>query len=108
MFDVFGSVKGLLKLDSVAIDNTVFRMHYKATVVFLVVSSLLVTSKQYIGDPIDCIVEGERCCGHGRCKNAFVLQLLGATSQQRRAVSHPSSGVTSSFFVQFIIQIAVQ
>ena len=57
MFDVFGSVKGLIKLDSVCIDNNVFRLHYKATFVILVVASLLVTSKQYIGDPIDCIVE---------------------------------------------------
>ena len=57
MFDVFGSVKGLIKLDSVCIDNKVFRLHYKATFVILVVASLLVTSKQYIGDPIDCIVE---------------------------------------------------
>ncbi len=29
MFDVFGSVKGLIKLDSVCIDNNVFRLHYK-------------------------------------------------------------------------------
>ena len=58
MFDVFGSVKGLIKLDSVCIDNNIFRLHYKATVIFLIVFSLLVTSRQYIGDPIDCIVEG--------------------------------------------------
>ena len=57
MFDVFGSVKSLLKLDSVCIDNNVFRLHYKATVVILVAFSLLVTSRQYIGDPIDCIVD---------------------------------------------------
>lgn len=57
MFDVFGSVKGLLKLDSVCIDNNVFRMHYKATVIILIAFSLLVTSRQYIGDPIDCIVD---------------------------------------------------
>lgn len=57
MFDVFGSVKGLLKLDSVCIDNNVFRLHYKATVIILVMFSLLVTSRQYIGDPIDCIVD---------------------------------------------------
>ncbi|XP_012253835.1 innexin inx2 [Athalia rosae] len=57
MFDVFGSVKGLLKLDSVCIDNNVFRLHYKATVVILIAFSLLVTSRQYIGDPIDCIVD---------------------------------------------------
>uniref|UniRef100_A0A1B6EWA1 Innexin n=1 Tax=Cuerna arida TaxID=1464854 RepID=A0A1B6EWA1_9HEMI len=57
MFDVFGSIKGLLKLDSVCIDNNVFRLHYKATVVILVAFSLIVTSRQYIGDPIDCIVD---------------------------------------------------
>lgn len=57
MFDVFGSVKGLLKIDSVCIDNNIFRLHYKATVVILVAFSLLVTSRQYIGDPIDCIVD---------------------------------------------------
>lgn len=58
MFDVFGSVKGLLKLDSVRIDNNIFRLHYKGTVIILIAFSLLVTSRQYIGDPIDCIVEG--------------------------------------------------
>ncbi|XP_046399473.1 innexin inx2 [Ischnura elegans] len=57
MFDVFGSVRGLLKLDSVCIDNNVFRLHYKATVIILIAFSLLVTSRQYIGDPIDCIVD---------------------------------------------------
>ena len=57
MFDVFGSVKGLIKLDSICIDNNVFRLHYKATCIILIVASLLVTSRQYIGDPIDCIVE---------------------------------------------------
>ncbi|XP_052868573.1 innexin inx2 [Anopheles cruzii] len=57
MFDVFGSVKGLLKLDQVCIDNNIFRLHYKATVVVLIAFSLLVTSRQYIGDPIDCIVD---------------------------------------------------
>uniref|UniRef100_U5EUV3 Innexin n=1 Tax=Corethrella appendiculata TaxID=1370023 RepID=U5EUV3_9DIPT len=57
MFDVFGSVKGLLKLDHVCIDNNIFRLHYKATVIILIAFSLLVTSRQYIGDPIDCIVD---------------------------------------------------
>ncbi|CAI6376307.1 unnamed protein product [Macrosiphum euphorbiae] len=57
MFDVFGSVKGLLKIDSVCIDNNMFRLHYKATVIILVSFSLIVTSRQYIGDPIDCIVD---------------------------------------------------
>ena len=57
MFDVFGDVKSLIKLESICIDNNVFRLHYKATFIILVLASLLVTSKQYIGDPIDCVVE---------------------------------------------------
>jgi len=57
MFDVFGSVKGLLHLDTICIDNNIFRLHYKATVIVLITCSLLVTSRQYIGDPIDCIVD---------------------------------------------------
>ncbi|XP_068234407.1 uncharacterized protein [Palaemon carinicauda] len=58
MYDVFGSIRGLLKIDSVSIDNNIFRLHYKATMFILVAFSLLVTQKQYFGDPIDCIVEG--------------------------------------------------
>ncbi|XKL67396.1 hypothetical protein PGB90_002887 [Kerria lacca] len=57
MFDVFGSVKGLLKIDSICIDNNIFRLHYKVTVIILIAFSLIVTSRQYIGDPIDCIVD---------------------------------------------------
>ncbi|QQP57149.1 Innexin, partial [Caligus rogercresseyi] len=48
MFDVFGSVKILIKIDSICIDNNVFRLHYKATVILLIILH---------GDPIDCIVE---------------------------------------------------
>lgn len=57
MYDVFGSIRSLLKVDSVSIDNNIFRMHYKATMFILVAFSLLITQKQYFGDPIDCIVD---------------------------------------------------
>lgn len=57
MLQVFSSLRSLLKLDQICIDNTVFRLHYKVTVVILVTFSLIVTSRQYIGDPIDCIVD---------------------------------------------------
>lgn len=53
--DIFGSLRSLIKIDQVCIDNNVFRLHYKATVIFLVGFSLLVTGRQYFGDPIDCI-----------------------------------------------------
>jgi len=58
MFDVFGELQKFLKFDSYRIDNNVFRLHYKATVMVFACASLLVTSGQYIGDPIDCIVDG--------------------------------------------------
>lgn len=58
MYDVFGSIRGLLKIDTVSIDNNIFRLHYKGTMFLLVAFSLLITQKQYFGDPIDCIVEG--------------------------------------------------
>ncbi|XP_045615509.2 innexin inx2 [Procambarus clarkii] len=57
MFDVFGTIRQLLKLDKVKIDNVIFSLHYKVTMVILVSFSLLVTNKQYFGDPIDCMVD---------------------------------------------------
>ena len=57
MFDVFGSVKGLLNIDSVCIQNNEFQLHYKANVIIFVEFSLLIMSLKYIGNPIDCIVD---------------------------------------------------
>lgn len=58
MLGLFSQLKAFIKLDHVWIDNNVFRLHYKATVGLFVLASLLVTSRQYIGDPIDCMVDG--------------------------------------------------
>lgn len=59
MLGLFKQIQSFLKLDNVWIDNNVFRLHYKGTVIVFVLCSLLVTSRQYIGDPIDCIINGE-------------------------------------------------
>ena len=56
MYPVFESIKYLLKIDSVCIDNNIFRLHYKATMLILISFSLLTTQQQYFGDPIDCNV----------------------------------------------------
>ncbi|XP_034230811.1 innexin inx2-like [Thrips palmi] len=58
MLKALESVKGLLKLDAVTIDNNIFRLHYKATVIILITLSVVVTSKQFIGDPIHCMGGG--------------------------------------------------
>lgn len=56
--DVFGNLRLFLNPDKVCSDNIAFRICTKATFVILISASLVVTSRQYIGDPIDCIVDG--------------------------------------------------
>ncbi|UXI21520.1 serine/threonine-protein kinase 11-interacting protein [Sarcoptes scabiei] len=52
---LFDSLKGFFKKPPINIDNLAYRIHYRATFVVLVAFSLMVTSRQYFGDPIDCI-----------------------------------------------------
>jgi len=53
---IFGSVAGLFhKWDSACIDNHIFRLHYRATVIIILAAVGLVTSGQFFGDPIDCM-----------------------------------------------------
>ncbi|XP_018562313.1 innexin inx7 isoform X1 [Anoplophora glabripennis] len=47
-----------LKPQAYIIDNWIFRLHYKASVLIFLVSSLLVCSRQYIGEHIRCIADG--------------------------------------------------
>lgn len=58
MYYIFrDNVNRLLNISTIKIDNIFFLFHYKITMVLLVVFGLLVTKKQYFGDPIDCIVD---------------------------------------------------
>lgn len=59
MVDVCEIIKVLLKYKQINTDNNVFRLHYKFTVILLLLFSFLVTSKQYFGDPIDCDTGGQ-------------------------------------------------
>lgn len=53
---IFGGVARLFhKWDSAVIDNHVFRLHYRMTVIILLSAIGLVTSKQFIGNPINCM-----------------------------------------------------
>lgn len=60
MIDFLNSFKSLVKVEKIHTDNNVFKLHYKFTVMLLIVFSILLTSKQYFGDPIDCDVESAR------------------------------------------------
>jgi hypothetical protein len=55
MLDVFRGLKGLIKISHVTIDSTIFRLHYSVSVSFLLAFSLIVTTRQYVGNPIDCV-----------------------------------------------------
>lgn len=60
MIHAFTALRGLLKTTDggVRVDNWVFRAHYKLTAAILFGCSLLVTSRQYFGDPIYCVADG--------------------------------------------------
>lgn len=53
--DLLGGLKSYFTTKYVITDNLMCRMHHKASVGVLLGFSLLVTGKQYVGDPIDCI-----------------------------------------------------
>jgi len=60
MLNTFSSVRQYLKFDvtRVVIDNIVFKLHYRWTFVMLLVATLLITSRQYIGEHIQCLSDG--------------------------------------------------
>lgn len=58
MFEVFQTVKKLLKTSVIEIDNPIFRLHYKLTSTIMFVASILLTLKQFLGDPIECTANG--------------------------------------------------
>lgn len=55
MLDIFRGLKNLVKISHIHIDSPVFRLHYSITVMVLIAFSLIVTTRQYVGNPIDCV-----------------------------------------------------
>jgi hypothetical protein len=58
MLNLFRPLTNLLQADHIQTDSCIFRLHYQLTTFIFASASLLVTSKQFFGDPIDCIVDG--------------------------------------------------
>lgn len=57
MFVEINSVKELFESDGVCIDDFAFRLHYRVTILILIILSLFITSNQFIGEPINCIID---------------------------------------------------
>lgn len=55
MLDIFRGLKNLVKLNNLHTDSPVFRLHYSISVLILIAFSLIVTTRQYVGNPIDCV-----------------------------------------------------
>jgi len=56
MYTLLAPLKKLLIIKKIHIYNNVFKLHTKLTVVLLLLFSLLISTKQYFGTPITCIV----------------------------------------------------
>lgn len=53
--DIISPFKSFIKMPNCTIDNNVFKLHYRVSCLILFMCSVLVTARQYFGDPIDCI-----------------------------------------------------
>ncbi|XP_053989359.1 innexin inx7 [Hylaeus volcanicus] len=90
-------VKLKVSQDYVAIDNIVFKLHYRATFLILLISSLLVSSRQFFGEHIRCISTA------GVAENVIntfcfftstytVVKHMNATSLEQGEIPHPGVG----------------
>lgn len=55
MYGLFASLKGLVKIRHIYTDGPIFRLHYRWTVLILLAASILLTCRQFFGDPIHCL-----------------------------------------------------
>jgi len=58
MISALHSVKRLMKMDNVCVDNNVFKLHYKVTALLLLACSFLLSTRQYFGSAMYCTVNG--------------------------------------------------
>ncbi|GLV41268.1 shaking B [Carabus blaptoides fortunei] len=53
--DILRGVYGLAQISQVTIDSLLLRLHSNATVILLVSFSIIVTTREYVGNPIECV-----------------------------------------------------
>lgn len=54
MLDIFSGLRLVVKRRNISIDNAIFRCHWFFTSTLLVSFSLIITARQYVGQPIEC------------------------------------------------------
>lgn len=58
MYKLLGGLKDYLKWQDITTDCAVFRLHTVFTTVLLMAGSVVITASQFVGNPIQCIVNG--------------------------------------------------
>lgn len=59
MIDLFQGLKSLLKIKRVHIDNWIMRLNYSFTVIILLVFCIIISTREYSGDPINCLTDAK-------------------------------------------------
>lgn len=101
MLDLLRGLKSLVKLSHVQIDSSIFRLHYTITVMACLAFSLLVTARQYVGNPIDCVHTKD--IPEVRRQNSPTVCLNGSVSVSQKArntVTYSYSIVGTVFLFQ--------
>ena len=57
MLDIFRGLKGLVKPHATTIDSSIFRLHYSASVTFLLAFSLIVTTRKLISSSSSSVLQ---------------------------------------------------
>ena len=90
MFDIFIRMNTLFKASYVHIDSPVFRMHWCFTSSILLVFSLFVLIRQYVGTPVSCIggeIEGDSLNLYCWIHSTYTIN--SARNSVGRDVPHP-------------------
>ena len=75
MLDIFLRLKTLVKVSHVHIDSSVFRLHWSISSVILLTFSVIVTTRQYVGNPIGRVF-GHDCICRKYCIRSVFLYLF--------------------------------
>lgn len=99
MYDLFGALQSrILKRSAIVTDNAVFKLHYRLSVVLLAAFSLIVTGRQYIGDPIDCMSQTSDIPGKMLDQYCWISSTftLPSAFDRRIGVEVPQPGIDKS------------
>lgn len=83
----------LLQRTNARVDNTMFFLHYRATFIFLMVSSALITAKEYFGSPIQCYALKSAIPGNVLNTYCFIMSTYSVTKHNETGVRVVYPGV---------------